>query len=105
VKTRIISFELVEEAQLFHQQYHRSVVASSEGREWAEYCKDISKLEGVLFHYDSMFVPWLESKELRELINDISQLVVYHGLFMEEHLRRTNSPLFPFLDHVHQNFT
>ena len=43
---------------------------------------------------------WFENKELRELINDVSQAVVFHGLFMEEHIKRTNNALFRFLDNV-----
>lgn len=73
---------------------------ASGGKEWAEYCKDISHLEGVLFQEGKVFVPWLENKEVRDLVNEIAQLIVYHGLFMEEHMRRTPFPLFRFLQHV-----
>lgn len=100
VRTRILSFHTLEEATRFYNNYQQTVIKPSEGKEWAEYCKDLASLEGVLYQSNRTYVPYLENKELRELINDLSQLVVYHGLFIEEHLRRTPSSLFRFLDQV-----
>jgi hypothetical protein len=48
IKTRVFSFPSVDEAARFYQACQTAVVKPSEGREWAEYCREPGKLEGVL---------------------------------------------------------
>ncbi len=57
-------------------------------------------MAGVLYQEGKIYVSYFESKELREFLNEVSQLVVVDGAAAEELMRRQDSVLFRFLDEV-----
>ena len=54
-------------------------------------------MQGIFYHSGKNFVPQLPNKDLKEFIDDVSQLVALDGVAAEEALRNSGG-LFSFLD-------
>jgi hypothetical protein len=96
-KTPILFFDTLPEAVAFYARYQER--AQSNSKLWCEYCRDVSKMEGILYQPGKVYVTNFEG-ELRELMEDVSQLVVVDGAAVEEVLKKEESGLFRFLDEV-----
>lgn len=57
-------------------------------------------MEGILYQTGKVYVMHFESKEWRDFLNEVSQVVVVDGAAVQELMRRQESPLFRFLDEV-----
>ena len=76
ISTRIIYFDSQQEASAFEQQC-QDTLKREPG--WCEFCKDLNKMEGILYQAGKIYVPFFDNKQLREFLNDVSQLVVFGG--------------------------
>jgi hypothetical protein len=56
-------------------------------------------LEHILYHPTKIYVPIIEAP-LRDLLNEVSQMVIVDGVAIEEQLKNSGSPLLRFLDEV-----
>ena len=56
-------------------------------------------MQGIFYHPGKNFVPQLPNKDLKDFIDDVSQLVALDGVVAEEALRNSGG-LFSFLDQV-----
>ena len=52
---------------------------------------------GIFYQENAVYVQWIDHKERRDFINDVSQLVVVDGVAMEETLRKQGGKLFKLL--------
>ena len=56
-------------------------------------------MQYVLYHPGKIYVPSIDPP-LRDLLNEVSQMVIVDGVAIEEQLKRSGSPLLRFMDEV-----
>lgn len=56
-------------------------------------------MQHILYHPSKIYVPAIDSP-LKELINEVSQMVIVDGVAIEEKLKKSGSPVLKFLDEV-----
>ena len=56
-------------------------------------------MQHILYHPSKIYVP-LVDPPLRDLLNEVSQMVIVDGVAIEELLKKSGSPLLKFMDEV-----
>ncbi len=77
--TTLLSFETIENATKFKEDIKNTYSKENNKKFLSEYCKDISEFNEVLFKLGTNFVTYPESKEMKELIDAVSQMIIVDG--------------------------